>query len=199
MLDPECFQYHAGFIPSDEADRCLSRIWKELAWRQQKIRLFGRWVLQPRLVAWYGEPEAVYAYSGLELKPNPWHPVLYDLKERIEAFTGRPFNATLANAYRDGSDSMGWHSDDEKELGPQPFIASISLGQERRFLVRIKGQKSEAIALQHGSLLIMKGHSQQNYQHCLTKTRKPAGVRINLTYRMIRGRTDSDRLYRTAG
>lgn len=198
MLDPECFEYHAGFICSSEADRLLARFREELAWRQDKIQLFGRQVLQPRLVAWYGDPEARYSYSGLQLEPTLWHPLLYELKERIEIATGRHFNAALANAYRDGSDSMGWHSDDEKELGSEPFIASISLGQERRFLVRKKGQKSFAIDLQHGSLLVMKGPSQQRYQHSLPKTRRPMGMRVNLTYRMIRGQTDSDQQRQTA-
>lgn len=199
MLDPECFEYHQRVIPAREADELLAGLRNGLEWRQQEIRLFGRQVLEPRLTAWYGDPEAVYTYSGLQLKPLPWHPLLLGVKDRAEAVTGGRFNSVLANAYRDGSDSMGWHRDDEKELGPQPLIASVSLGEERRFLIRKKGHKSTAVTLGHGSLLVMKGESQARYQHSLPKTRRAIGMRINLTFRMIRGRTDSDRRRRTGG
>jgi alkylated DNA repair dioxygenase AlkB len=189
ILDTDCFRYYPGIIPALEADTILACLWKELDWRQQEITLFGRKMLQPRLTAWYGEPEARYSYSGLQLEPLAWHPLLNALKSRLESFTGATFNSVLANAYRDGSDSMGWHSDDEKELGHQPTIASLSFGDERRFLVREKGQRSSAMVLQHGSLLVMKGDSQRRFQHSLPKTRRAAGVRINLTYRMVRDQT----------
>jgi alkylated DNA repair dioxygenase AlkB len=198
-LDTDCFKYYPGIIPAPEADTILACLWKELDWRQQEIMLFGRKVLQPRLTAWYGEPEARYFYSGLQLEPLAWHPLLNDLKCRLESFTGATFNSVLANAYRDGSDSMGWHSDDEKELGQQPTIASLSFGDERRFLVREKGQRSSAMVLQHGSLLVMKGDSQRRFQHSLPKTRRAAGVRINLTYRMVRDQTAFDRSRRNGG
>jgi len=199
MLDPDCFEYHGAVIHQPEADLFFARLWKELAWQQQEIMLFGRRVRQPRLTAWHGDPEANYSYSGLRLTPAAWHPVLQELRSRLEALTGHTFNSVLANAYRHGNDSMGWHRDDEKELGCQPVIASISLGEERRFLVREKGQKSRAIVLEHGSLLLMKGESQQRYQHSLPKTRRPIGVRINLTYRMIQDQTDYGRRRRIAG
>lgn len=199
MLDPDCFEYYRAIVHQPEADIILTRLWKELDWQQQEIMLFGRRVMQPRLTAWYGDPEAVYTYSGLRLTPAPWHPVLLDLRRRLEVLTGHTFNSVLANAYRDGSDSMGWHRDDEKELGRQPVVASISLGEERRFLVREKGQKSRAIVLEHGSLLVMKGESQQRYQHSLPKTRRLIGCRINLTFRMIRDQTDFCRRRRIAG
>jgi len=199
MLDPDCFKYLPNFLPSFEADNLCTFLYKELEWRQDEIVLFGRHVMQPRLIAWYGDPEATYSYSGLQLKPLPWHSLLTELKLRIEALTGAVFNSVLANAYRHGSDSMGWHRDDEKELGPRPVIASLSLGQERRFLVREKGQKSQGLLLGNGSLLIMKGQCQQKYQHALPKTRRKAGVRINLTYRMIRDQQVSDLPLRTAG
>ena len=194
MLDQNCFEYHAGAIEQRDADLLLAILWRELNWKQREISLFGRRVAEPRLTAWYGDPSAVYTYSGIQLIPLPWHPSLLDIKSRIEKLTAGTFNSVLANAYRDGSDSMGWHRDDEKELGRCPVIASVSLGEERRFLVRKKGAKSTAVILEHGSLLLMKGESQQRYQHSLPKTRRPVGYRINLTYRMIRGRTDSDPL-----
>ena len=199
LLNPDCFGYYAGVVPAAEANSILACLWKELDWRQQEITLFGRRVLQPRLTAWYGDPGTAYSYSGLQLEPLPWHPLLKKLKHRLESFTGETFNSVLANAYRNGSDSMGWHSDDEKELGHQPTIASLSFGAERRFLVREKGQRSIALVLQHGSLLVMKGESQSRFQHSLPKTRRTASLRINLTYRMVRDLTAFDPDRQTGG
>lgn len=181
----DCLEYIPAFLERAEADLALASLWKDLEWAQTAITLFGRKVMQPRLVAWYGEPDAFYSYSGLSLKPNPWHPLLKELKHRIEAQTGHWFNSVLANAYRDGKDSMGWHRDDEKELGPRPLIASLSLGGERRFLLREERQKSVGLTLEHGSLLVMRGECQRKFQHSLPKTRRQAGLRINLTYRKI--------------
>jgi len=186
MLFDECFDYIPHFLDSRDADRYLVSLWQELEWRQTAITLFGRSVMQPRLIAWYGDPDANYSYSGLELSPQPWHPLLVEIKRRIEAFASRRFNSVLANAYRDGKDSMGWHRDDEKELGSKPFIASLSLGEERRFLVREPGRKSSGLDLGHGSLLVMKGDFQKRFQHSLPKTRREKDLRINLTYRQIR-------------
>ena len=192
MLDPEWFEYRPAFLPVARADAWLRQLWRELVWSQQEIRLFGRRVMQPRLIAWHGDPGAVYTYSGLTLSPLPWHPVLEELRNTLEARTDGHFNAVLANAYRDGRDSMGWHSDDERELGPEPLIASVSLGAERRFLIRPRSRpedgasRSQGIILEHGSLLLMKGESQRRFQHALPRTQKPTGLRINLTYRRVR-------------
>ena len=186
MLDSEFFEYHPEFIEPREADAFLQRLWKELEWCRKEITLFGRKVMQPRLIAWHGDPGSVYRYSGLLLRPQPWHPVLRVLKQRLEEFSGHPFNAVLANAYRDGRDSMGWHRDDEKELGHDPFIASLSFGADRRFLVREKGEKSTGVILGHGSLLVMKRGCQRRFQHALPKTGRDVGLRVNLTYREIR-------------
>ena len=192
MRDTDCFEYLPAFLPEAQADRWLAQLWRELEWSQQEITLFGRRVMQPRLIAWYGDPKAVYAYSGLTLNPLPWHPVLRELRDRLEHLTGGRFNSVLANGYRDGRDSMGWHSDDEKELGPEPLIASVSLGAARRFLLRPRVRpagtpaRSTGYTLEHGSLLLMKGESQRRFQHALPRTRKPIGLRINLTYRMVR-------------
>jgi len=190
-LEPGLFEYTPRFLAGPEADRALEQLWHELEWSQREIVLFGRRLRQPRLVAWYGDPEAVYTYSGLTLEPLPWHPLLGLLREQIERFTGSRFNSVLANAYRDGHDSMGWHSDDEKELGCNPVIASLSLGAVRRLLVRPKRAEagtrrvSRALALGHGSLLLMKGDSQRRYQHALPRSRQRLGLRINLTYRLV--------------
>lgn len=192
MLDPECFSYYPDFVDPDCADHCLDVLWRELRWQQREIVLFGRRVMQPRLVAWYGDPSAVYSYSGLRLEPEPWHGELAGLRDRLEDFTGTRFNSVLANAYRNGSDSMGWHRDDEPELGPEPLIASLSFGAPRRFLVRrsAAGRRpgpSEKLTLCHGSLLLMRRGCQDRYQHALPKTRRPVGLRVNLTFREIRG------------
>ena len=190
-LDPALFTHYPHFLSEEVADRALDRCWLELEWSQRTIKLFGRQVMQPRLIAWYGDPEAVYCYSGLKLEPLPWHPLLLELKTHIEDLTGGRFNSVLANAYRNGRDSMGWHSDDESELGPQPLIASLTLGTPRRFLLRPKSRPNNvrsaaiALSLEHGSLLLMKGDSQQRYQHALPRTRRPVGLRINLTYRQV--------------
>jgi alkylated DNA repair dioxygenase AlkB len=200
VFDPDCFEYRPEFIPEPQAGAWLEQLRRELDWTQQEIMLFGRRVMQPRLVAWYGDPHATYTYSGLTLRPLPWHPVLAEIKDRLEAATRGCFNSVLANLYRDGADSMGWHSDDEPELGPAPLIASVSLGAERRFLVRPRkraaGKKaaSRGMTLGHGSLLVMKGRSQRLYQHALPRTRKPVVLRINLTYRQVDIPSDDQRM-----
>jgi alkylated DNA repair dioxygenase AlkB len=204
IFDPECFELHEGFLGLDEADTAMRQLWRDLDWMQKEISLFGRKVMQPRLIAWYGDPLATYSYSGLSLSPAPWHPLLLQWKLRLEEFTGHRFNSVLANAYRDGRDSMGWHRDNETELGRQPFIASLSLGAERRFLVRrlpgaaskpraragkgssLSRSASQGINLQHGSLLVMKNSCQEKYQHALPKTKRAKELRINLTFRNIR-------------
>jgi alkylated DNA repair dioxygenase AlkB len=189
--DPDYFSYVPRFLEEAEAADLLARLWRELDWSQREITLYGRRLLQPRLVAWFGDAAAVYSYSGLTLEPLPWHPVLRDLRRRIEAVTGHRFNAVLANAYRDGRDSMGWHADKEKGLGPQAVVASLSLGASRRFLLRPVRRRpgdqagSFELNLESGSLLLMKAGCQQRYQHAVPRTRRETGLRINLTYRWI--------------
>ncbi|NCF63831.1 MAG: alpha-ketoglutarate-dependent dioxygenase AlkB [Gammaproteobacteria bacterium] len=181
----ECLEYQPDFLQKQLADKYLQQLWDELEWMQKKIVIFGRRRLQPRLIAWYGDSSAKYGYSGLSLSPLSWHPGLLEIRHLLEEFTSTGFNSVLANAYRDGSDSMGWHRDDESELGPTPLIASVSLGEERRFLVRENGKRSSGITLGHGSLLIMKGSFQRRFSHSLPKTRRNIGLRINLTYRRV--------------
>ena len=140
----------------------------------------------PRLSAWHGDPDARYAYSGIVHDPLPWLPVLLEIKARIEAALASRFNAALANLYRDGRDGMGWHSDNERELGSTPMIASASFGAVRRFALRHRASgRRESLLLDSGSLLIMAGDSQRCWQHALPKTAKPCGPRINLTFRYV--------------
>lgn len=183
---PAGFDYRPAFIASSEGDRLLERLWSTLPWRQENILLFGRHVPQPRLTAWIGDPEARYRYSGLSLKPVPWTAELAILRNHLSRALGRPLNSVLANAYRDGRDSMGWHADDEPELGPEPLIASVSLGAPRRFRVRdMTSGETTGFDLGHGSLLVMSGASQAHYRHALPKTSRPVGLRINLTFRNV--------------
>ncbi len=183
------FQYIENFVDLAEASRLLQTLYTELRWEQQEIRLFGRKIPQPRLSCWYGDADAEYAYSGLRLAPLPWHPELSRLRRVLQGTLQHPFNSVLANAYRNGRDSMGWHADDEKELGTEPLIASLSLGACRRFLLRARrGNQTMGLALQHGSLLLMRGTSQLHYRHSLPKTSKSVGLRINLTFRQIKSR-----------
>ena len=159
-----------------------------IAWKHEKIKLFGRWVLQPRLSAWYGDEATDYVYSGLKNTPKPWNEVLLKLKKQVEEISQAKFNSVLLNYYRDGQDSMGWHQDNEKELGINPTIASLSFGESREFQLRYKLDKTLPTikcVLENGSLLMMSGLTQKFWQHQIPKTRKPVGERINLTFRKI--------------
>lgn len=188
---PAGFQLIPTFLPATEAAALLTHLTEAVAWEQRSISLFGKTHPQPRLTAWYGDPEARYAYSGLAWEPKPWLPALADLRQRVEAAAGCRFNSVLLNLYRDGRDSMGWHSDDEPELGPAPTIASLSLGAERRFRLRpragMMAAKPFGVDLPHGSLLLMHPPTQAEWQHALPKTARPVGPRLNLTFRWVAG------------
>jgi alkylated DNA repair dioxygenase AlkB len=162
---------------------------EELAWREESIRLFGREMLQPRLLAWYGDEGSRYRYSGVLHEPLPMTPRLRQLRERIEALTGARFNSVLANYYRNERDSMGLHADDEPELGDRPVIASLSLGEERIFRLKHRQRRDIRplrLPLPSGSLLVMAGDTQRNWKHEVPKQSKACGPRINLTFRWIR-------------
>jgi alkylated DNA repair dioxygenase AlkB len=172
----------------EHPDQWFEELVREIPWQQPTIRLYGREYLQPRLVAWVGDPEASYTYSRRQYSPLPWSEKLFQLRERLNAFCclPRPFNSVLANLYRDGQDSMGSHADDEPELGTEPVIASLTLGATRKLVFRHKTR-----GLRHvlhpvsGSLLLMAGTTQAYWQHELPKTRQPVAPRLNLTYRTI--------------
>ncbi|EKO3933637.1 alpha-ketoglutarate-dependent dioxygenase AlkB [Vibrio fluvialis] len=174
------------FLTPTQADHAFSVLTQELDWQQEAITLFGKSVLQPRLQAWYGDK--AYTYSGLTMPPKAWTPMLADLTQRCELLAGQAFNSVLANLYRDGQDSMGWHQDNEPELGQQPVIASLSLGETRRFVLRhLHSKEKFELPLSHGSLLIMAGNTQHFWQHCVPKTVRALEPRINLTFRLIHG------------
>ncbi len=182
------------------ADLCLfNHVWSDaeahviwpqlqaLDWQQKAIRLFGRDVMQPRLVAWYGDAGANYRYSGVDNEPLPWAPVLLAIRDKIEPLCQARFNSVLCNFYRNGQDSVGWHSDDEPELGAKPIIASVSFGVTRPFLLQHKKDKSLrfSVELTNASLLLMQGETQKNYRHAVLKNNKVVDARINLTFRQI--------------
>jgi len=180
-LDPD-------WLPSDRAGALFSALRAEIPWEVHRIRLFGRELDSPRLSCWIGDPGAAYAYSGARFQPRPWPAALLPVRARLHAELGIDFNSVLANLYRDGRDSMGWHSDDESELGPRPVIASLSLGATRRFMLKPRRDPGDKLALDlpSGSLLLMRGDTQRHYRHALPRTARQVGPRINLTFRLIR-------------
>jgi alkylated DNA repair dioxygenase AlkB len=183
MPDAEVY-YRPHFFTPAESDLYLARLQQEVDWQQESIRMFGKQLPLPRLTAWYGDKG--YTYSGLYNVPQPWLPVLLELKERVEAASGDRYNSVLLNYYRHGQDSMGWHADDEKSLAPG--IASLSFGGERGFAFRHRTRKdlpTVKLVLQHGSLLLMQGPTQLHWHHQLPKTSRTIQPRINLTFRTI--------------
>lgn len=186
LFEGEAWLWPEAFAP-EEAARLFDALRDGIGWRQEEILIFGRRRPVPRLVAWHGDPGAGYRYSGTDHRPEPWTPALERIRDRVSELSGTEFNAVLLNLYRDGRDGMGWHSDDEPELGRDPVIASVSLGATRRFCLRHRRHKDHKLALDlpHGSLLVMGGATQHRWVHALPKTRRPVGERINLTLRKV--------------
>ncbi len=182
------FEFWPGFLEDSEASSYFAELRNKIDWHLPSVFMFGRWIDSPRHSAWYGDSGAVYCYSGTVNQPSPWLPELNNLRERLNQFCASEFNSVLVNHYRSGKDSMGWHSDDEKELGPDPVIASLSLGGPRRFLLQHRRRKDlpiHEISLENGSLLVMRAGSQQAWRHSVPKTRRAVAPRINLTYRHV--------------
>ena len=172
----------------EEASALFQALRTQIAWEQHAVRLFGRHVPCPRLSAWHGEPGARYVYSGIALVAAGWQQDVLAVLRRVERVVGATFDSVLVQLYRDGSDSMGWHSDDEPALGPRPLIASVSLGASRRFVLRHRTRRDVErveLWLDDASLLVMRGDTQHAWHHALPKTRRPVGPRINLTFRRL--------------
>lgn len=166
----------------------LDALIRDTAWRQESITLYGKTHQQPRLVAWYGDRGAAYRYSGRTYQPHPWTARLAGLRERMEQLASARFNSVLLNYYRDHRDSMGLHADDEPELGEQPVIASLSLGEERVLYFRHKRERTVRgmdLPLPDGSVLLMRGDTQANWKHGMRKLSRPCGPRVNLTFRWV--------------
>ncbi|MDG9758041.1 alpha-ketoglutarate-dependent dioxygenase AlkB [Pseudomonas sediminis] len=187
LADAE-LDYLPGWIKPALADSWLHMLVEQTPWQQPELFIHGRYHRTPRLTAWYGDPEARYRYSGKLHEPLPWTPLLSEIRHRLEKEVGQPLNAVLLNLYRDGQDSMGWHSDAEPELGRDPLIASLNLGGSRRFDLRRVGSTriEHSLTLEHASLLVMRGPTQHHWQHQVAKTRQACAPRLNLTFRLIR-------------
>jgi len=181
-------QLHAQWLDTATADNWLAELNAQTPWQQPQVQIYGRQLPVPRLVAWYGDAEASYRYSGLTHQPLLWTPLLTEIRARVVEAVGQPLNGVLLNYYRDGNDSMGWHSDDEAELGANPLVASLNLGGTRRFDLRRKGQSriEHSLLLNHGSRLVMSGPTQHYWQHQVAKTRSACAPRLNLTFRLIK-------------
>ena len=179
-----------SFLAINHSDRLFDSLLRNIPWRQNRIRFYGKESLVPRLESWHGDKGMSYTYSGIKMEAKPWTDDLLEIKMAIEPLANSKFNSVLINYYRDGKDRVAWHSDDEKELGKNPVIASVSLGAERKFKMRHKKYKENnlkhEIMLNHGSLLIMSGTTQHYWMHEIPRTAKPIGPRINLTFRVIR-------------
>lgn len=187
MIDAE-LKFMRDFYRAPLTAELMQALLDETVWRQEKIMLWGQERMQPRLSAWYGDAGSVYTYSGMTFEPLPWSGTMRRIKEDIERTTGHRFNSVLLNLYRDENDSVGWHSDNERELGATPVIASLSLGEARVFRLRHKTRKEQkpvSLELTDGSLLLMAGGTQKHWQHTIPKERTPRGARINLTFRTI--------------
>jgi alkylated DNA repair dioxygenase AlkB len=186
MPDAEVIFYREFFTLA-ESDALFEELSSQIEWKQERIWFLGGERLLPRLTAWYGDAGKSYTYSNLTLHPLPWTPALLRMKERVESVAGVQFNSVLLNLYRDGRDSVSWHSDDEPELGQNPVIASVSFGAARRFQFKHKRKPElrQTVDLTHGSLLLMRGATQHYWKHQIPKTTRPVDPRINLTFRVI--------------
>ncbi|MDC7998794.1 alpha-ketoglutarate-dependent dioxygenase AlkB family protein [Gilvibacter sediminis] len=179
--------YYPNFIAADEAESIFKELLEQTPWQQDDIKVFGKVYQQPRLTALYAENDQPYSYSNITMHPKPFTPLLLKLKDRLKTVSSVDFTTVLLNLYRDGNDSNGWHADDEKELGENPVIASLSFGASRNFRFREKANKKNtySLTLDSGSLLLMQGATQHLWQHQIPKTKKEVGPRINLTFRVL--------------
>lgn len=180
--------YYPNFFDEKEAGAIFIKLLNMVPWQQFDITVFGKINAQPRLTALYGNAGKPYSYSNIKMEPNPWHLLLQKIKVKIESVAEINFTTVLLNLYRDGKDSNGWHADNEKELGTNPIIASVSFGAERIFQLKHNSDLNlkKSIVLENGSFLLMKGTTQHFWKHQIPKTAKPVGSRINLTFRVIK-------------
>ncbi len=186
-IDNGEYIYIPDFYNREKANRFLEAFVNDIEWNQESMNMYGRQVLFPRLTAWYGDNDKPYSFSGITLQPKPWSKELLEIKQDIEPLSHVVFNSVLLNLYRDGNDSISWHTDAEKELGINPVIASVNFGAERAFQLRhIETKEKIEIVLKHGSLLIMQGELQHYWQHQVPKTKKVDSKRVNLTFRVIK-------------
>ncbi len=199
MPNPQAFTFPGELLPRDGsailspdfleaeiADSLFSTLLASHQWESQSLIMFGKKVDEPRMSTWYADPHLPYTYSGAQRTPHPWTTELNDIRHLCEQHVEHTFNGVLVNLYRTGADHLGWHSDDESVNGPEPIIASISLGAERRFDLRHRdsGERISTM-LPHGSLLVMSGRSQSHWVHRIPKSSSLTEPRINLTFRHL--------------
>jgi alkylated DNA repair dioxygenase AlkB len=180
--------YYPDFFDLGKANELFEKLKIEVPWQQDAITVYGKVHPQPRLTALYGNQGKPYGYTNIIMQPHAWTPLIMFIKNEVETICNQNFTTVLLNRYRDGKDSNGWHADNEKELGRNPIIASVSFGAERQFQLKhntIETQKL-AITLEHGSLLVMQGSTQHNWKHQIPKTKKTISDRINLTFRILK-------------
>lgn len=177
----------SNFLQEEQPNQFFNQLLEEIAWKQEGMKMYGKQLDFPRLTAWYGEEGKFYTYSGLKNIPQPFTGLLLKLKQAVESKTALFFNSALLNLYRSEKDSMGWHKDDEIELGINPVIASLSFGETRNFQFKHKTvpKTTQTIQLPNNSLLLMQGATQHNWLHQIPKSSKPAKARINITFRKI--------------
>ncbi len=181
------FIFEPNFFDVDESKLFLESLKNKILWKQESMNMYGKQINFPRLTSWYGENDKPYSFSGIKLNPNPWSNELIAIKQKIEPVSNTVFNSVLLNLYRDGKDSISWHTDAEKELGKNPIIASVNFGATRKFQLRhIETKEKLEIDLSNGSLLIMQGELQYFWQHQVPKTNSLISERINLTFRVIK-------------
>lgn len=187
LADAE-LRYYPHYFSRKESLEYFKTLRDETDWKADRIRVYGKWYDQPRLTALYANTTIPYSYSNITMHPHPFTPTLENIKTQLETTLAAEFSTCLLNLYRNGHDSNGWHADDEKELGKNPIIASVSFGAERRFRLKHKTHKNlkHDITLQDGSLLLMKGGTQHHWLHQVPKTKKNVGERINLTFRLLK-------------
>lgn len=179
--------YIPNFYTNSKANEYLNELINNIEWKQESMKMYGKQIPFPRLTSWYGDTDKAYSFSGIKLNPHPWSNQLLEIKKDIEPLSKVEFNSVLLNRYRDGNDSISWHTDAEKELGKNPVIASVNFGAERTFQLRHRNTKKRIdIVLKHGSLLVMMGELQHFWQHQVPKTKKVKTERINLTFRVIK-------------
>lgn len=180
-------EYFPDFFSSEKSNELFEKLNSEVHWQQDTITVFGHSHLQPRLTALYGNEGKPYGYSNIVMQPHQWTPLIMYIKNEVEKVCLENFTTVLLNLYRNGQDSNGWHADNEKELGRNPIIASVSFGAERVFQLKHNSEDiKQNIVLKNGSLLIMKGSTQHFWKHQIPKTKKEIGPRINLTFRIIK-------------
>ena len=186
-LPDAVFEFYPNFFNKEEADMLFDKLMNETPWQQDDITIFGKKVAQPRLTCLFGNEGKPYSYSGLTMQPHAWNPTMMFIKEKVDKISEQNFTTVLANLYRNEKDSNGWHADNEKELGRNPIIASVSFGEERKFQLKHISDNNVKLSLNlnHGSLLVMKDGSQIHYKHQIPKTTQPKKSRINLTFRTI--------------